>query len=158
MQFEQPIVAIKQCKETEETKAHTKTFVSFQSTGGTSVNVKLYVHKRKLGKFYWGIEENEARETYLGGYYGLDNADHMVKNASNQFISRKYWHSPYRHPITLGIIAAYDMYIECCEGNLDASWMVKEKVRMTFRAFRLCWRNKCSSMILAKACTQAMIK
>ena len=70
-------------------------------------------------------------------YYGLDNADYMVKNASNQFISRKYWHSPYRHAITLGIIAAYDMYIECCEGNLDASWMVEGKVRMTFRAFRL---------------------
>ena len=144
MRFEQPIVAIKQCKETEETKAYTKTFVSFQSTGGTNIigvnnlpSCQLYVHKRKRGKFYWGIEENEARETYLGGYYGLDNADHMVKNASNQFISRKYWHSPYRHAITLGIIAAYDMYIECCEGNLDASWMVQEKVRMTFRAFRL---------------------
>jgi hypothetical protein len=37
MRFEQPIVAIKQCKETEETKAYTKTFVSFQSTGGTNI-------------------------------------------------------------------------------------------------------------------------
>ena len=144
MRFENPIVAIKQCEATEEGKAYFKSLVSFQSTGGTNImgvnnlpSVKLYVHKRKRGNRVWGIEQNEARETYLRHYYGLDSADHMVKNTGNQFISRKYWHAPYRHVITLGIIAAYDMYIECCEGNLDASWMVEDKLRMKFRAFRL---------------------
>ncbi len=85
----------------------------------------------------WGIEQNEARETYLTHYYGLDNADHMIKNTGNQFISWKYWHAPYRHVISLGIIAAFDMYLECCEGELDESWFVEEKKRMLFRLFRL---------------------
>ena len=36
----------------------------------------------------------------------------------------------------LGIIAAYDMYTECCEGNLDAAWAI-EVNRMTFSQFRI---------------------
>ena len=35
------------------------------------------------------------------------------------------------------MIAAYDMYIECCEGGLDAEWSVDKKNRMSFRDFRL---------------------
>jgi hypothetical protein len=35
------------------------------------------------------------------------------------------------------VIAAYDMYIECCEGNLDEEWFVPEKDRMTFLQFRM---------------------
>jgi len=150
MRFENPIVAIKQSPATEEVKAYTKTFVSFQSTGGTNIigvnnlpSCQLYIHPRTRGKnssnskLVWGIEQNEARETYLTHYYGLDNADHMIKNTGNQFISWKYWHAPYRHVISLGIIAAFDMYLECCEGKLDESWFVEEKKRMTFRLFRL---------------------
>jgi hypothetical protein len=29
------------------------------------------------------------------------------------------------------------MYLECCEGELDAAWKVEEKCRMTFLQFRL---------------------
>ena len=85
----------------------------------------------------WGTKGNEARSTYLGHYYGLDNADHMIKNTGNQFISWKYWHSPYHHAISLGIIAAYDMYIECCEGQLDPARFVKFKKRMKYQQFRM---------------------
>ena len=35
----------------------------------------------------YGIKQNEAREIYLAHYYGLDNADHMVKNAGNWYIT-----------------------------------------------------------------------
>jgi len=150
MRFENPIVAIQQRPATNSSLAYTKTFVSFQSTGGTNIigvnnlpSVQLYVttkcrgNKKKGTKRNWAIEQNEARETYLSHYYGLDNADHMVKNTGNRYITWKYWHSPYLHGKSLGIIAAYDMYLECCEGELDPSWKVDVKHRMKFQQFRL---------------------
>lgn len=150
MRYENPVVAISQCKAENDKKAYTKTFVSFQSTGGTNIigvnnllSVKLYVGQKERGrkkdgsKRVYGIEQNEARELYLGHYYGLDNADHMIKNTGNRYITWKYWHAPYLHAQSLGIIAAYDMYIECCEGNLDASWAVDVKKRMSFSQFRI---------------------
>ena len=150
LRFENPIVAIQQCKADGDKKAYTKTFVSFQSTGGTNIigvnnlpSVKLYVGKKERGrkkagmKREYGIEQNEARETYLNHYYGCDNADHMVKNAGNRYITWKYWHAPYLHAQSLGIIAAYDMYIECCEGGLDVAWKVDVKKRLTFDQFRM---------------------
>jgi hypothetical protein len=150
MRFENPIVAIQQCKEMDGNKAYTKTFVSFQSTSGTNIigvnnlpSVQLYVGQKERGKKkdgtkrVYGIEQNEARETYLNHYYGLDNADHMIKNAGNRYITWKYWHSPVLHAQALGIVAAYDMYIECCEGNLDESWAMEVKKRMSFSSFRI---------------------
>jgi len=44
----------------------------------------------------------------------------------------KYWHAPYHHAKSMGIIAAYDIYNECCDGELEPSWKVAEKERMTF--------------------------
>lgn len=150
MRFENPIVAIQQCNAVGNKKAYTKTFVSFQSTSGTNIigvnnlpSVNLYVGKKERGrakdgsKRVYGIEQNEARETYLNHYYGLDNADHMIKNAGNRYITWKYWHAPYLHAQSLGIIAAYDMYIECCEGGLDTTWAVEVKKRMSFAQFRM---------------------
>lgn len=150
MRFENPIVAIQQCKAEEGKKAYTKTFVSFQSTGGTNIigvnnllSANLYVGRKERGRMkngqkrVYGIEQNEARDTYLSHYYGVDNADHMIKNAGNRYISWKYWHAPYLHVQSLGIIAAYDMYIECCEGGLDETWRVDAKKRMSFAKFRL---------------------
>ena len=37
----------------------------------------------------------------------------------------------------MGVIAAYDMYVECCEGMLDKTWQVNNKDRMTFLQFHL---------------------
>ena len=69
MRFENPIVAIEQCKAVGEKKAYTKTFVSFQSTGGTNIigvnnlpSVHLYVGQKERGrtnvgsKHVYGIE------------------------------------------------------------------------------------------------------
>jgi hypothetical protein len=46
-------------------------------------SVTNYVSKKVRGKRktkrVWGIEQNEARETYLRHYYGIDNLDHMIK-------------------------------------------------------------------------------
>jgi transcriptional regulator CtsR len=35
----------------------------------------------------WAIEQNEARETYLNHYFGMDVADHMIKNTANKYIT-----------------------------------------------------------------------
>ena len=52
--------------------------------------------KRERGKGayirVWGIEQNEARETFLNYYYGIDVANYMIKNTANKYITWKYWH------------------------------------------------------------------
>ncbi len=132
MHFAMPIVAIKQQPAVEESKAYKKTLVSFQSSGATNIcgvnNLPLvtnYVSKKVRGKgktkSVWGIEQNIAGETYLRHYYGINNLDHMIKNTSIWYILWKYWHAPYLHAKSTGIIAAYDIYNECCNGLLDAS-------------------------------------
>jgi hypothetical protein len=35
----------------------------------------------------------------------------------------------------MSIVAAYDMYKECCDGLLDATWKVDEKDRMLYSEF-----------------------
>ena len=147
--YEMPIVAVKQQPAMGgSTKAYTRTLVSFQSTGATNIcgvnnlpSVTNYISKKARGrgktKRVWGIEQNEARETYLRHYYGIDNLDHMIKNTNNRYITWKYWHAPYLHAKSMGIIAAYDMYNECCDGLLDASWAIPKKRRMGFTEFRI---------------------
>jgi hypothetical protein len=67
---------------------------------------------------------------YLNHYHGADSMDHMIKNTRNSFIS---WHSPYLHAMSMiGMIAAYNMYLECNEGMLNAVWRVAKKDRMSF--------------------------
>jgi hypothetical protein len=61
----------------------------------------------------------------------------MIKNTSNRYVTWKYWHAPYLHAKSMGIIAAYDMYNECCDGLLDASWAIPKKRRMGFTEFRI---------------------
>ena len=147
MKYQQPIVAVKQVPATETTKAYTKTFVSFQSTGSTNIagvnnlpELSLYVCEKSRGRKgqqrKWGVEMNQAREIYLKHYSGVDSADHMIQNTGIRYVTWKYWHAPYLHALSLGVIACYDMYIECCEGGLDSEWKVKEKERMSFSAFR----------------------
>ena len=121
--------------------------VSFQSKGATNLlgvnnlpGISLYFSKKERGqkseKRKWGTEQNEARETYLHHYNAVDQADHMVKNASSKYITWKYWHSPYLHAISLGLVVAYDMYLDCAEGFLDDEWKVDKKNRMNFQSFR----------------------
>ena len=90
MRYENPIVGVRQVKATKVSKAYTENIVSFQSTGPTNISgvnnlpsLQLYVTKRVRGrggeKRVWAIEQNEARETYLNHYFGMDVADHMIK-------------------------------------------------------------------------------
>ena len=88
-------------------------------------------------KCMWGIENNEARDTYPSHYNTIDAINHMIKNVANKFISLKYWHLPYVHELSLGVIPAHDMYVECCEGLLEQSWFVVEKKRMIFDQFQM---------------------
>ena len=147
MRYQNPIFARKQVQANKGKKAYTRTLVSFQSTGATNISgvnnlpsIGLYVKPkcrgRGEGKRWWGIEMNEARALYLGYYFGVDNIDHMISNSSIRFISWKYWHAACLHYLSMAVTSAYDMYIECCEGNLDQSWLVEEKDRASFSVFR----------------------
>ena len=147
MRFQNPIVAVKRVEQKDGAYAYTKTWVSFQSTGATNItgvnnlpSCQLYVGKKERGrkedKVVWGIEQHEAHATYLGHYYGIDIADHLISNANIKFISWKFWHMPYLHALSMGVLAAYDMYCECCDGGLDSSWRIDPKHRMSFAEFR----------------------
>ena len=46
----------------------------------------------------------------------------------------KYWHAPMLHAKGMAIVVAYDMYLECTEGNLESSWKIDKPV--TFHRFR----------------------
>jgi hypothetical protein len=146
--FEQPIFAVKQMEKDGDAKEYTRTIVSFQSTGATNItgvnnliSLTLYVQPKYRGnknnKLAWATEQNEAREIYLNHYHGVDSMDHMIKNTGNRYITWKFWHSPYLHAMTIGIVACYDMYKECCSGALDESWKVQEKDVMTYSSFLL---------------------
>jgi hypothetical protein len=37
----------------------------------------------------------------------------------------------------MGVIAAYDMYNECCDDFLDASWAIPKKKQMGFTEFQI---------------------
>ncbi len=66
----------------------------------------------------------------------------MVSIASVRYITWKYWHAPVFMALSMAIVAAYDMYIECCKGNLDKAWSVLENKRMSFRKFCLTLSKK----------------
>ncbi len=135
MRYKNPIVGVRQVKATPVSKAYTENIVSFQSAGPSIVCDSE--RERKGGrKRIWAIEQNESQETYLNHYFGMDVADHMIKNTANKYITWKYWHAPYLHAQAMGIVAAYDMYKECCDGLLDTTWKVDVKDRMSYTEFR----------------------
>jgi hypothetical protein len=91
---------------------------------------------------------NEGRATYLNAYWAIDNVDHMIKN-----VSWKYWHAAYWHGHAMGVIAAFDMYNQACDGLLDAEWALSKDEQMSFRDFRmLLSQHKCCSTNPQRAC------
>jgi hypothetical protein len=141
--FKQPIFAVKRVEKDNDKNTYTKTFVSFQFTGVTNISgvnnllsLTLYVQPKyrgvKKNKFAWATEHNEGREIYPGHYHSVDSMDYIINTTGNRLASWKYWHSLYLHAMSMGIIVCYNMYLECCEGELDAQWKVKENDRMTF--------------------------
>jgi hypothetical protein len=148
MWFKTPICVTKYVVATPKTKAYTKNLVLFQLTGSTNIlgvnnfpSLKLHVTKRNHGrgklKRTWGIKMNEARDIYHNHYSSVDSLDHMIKNVGIKYITHKYWHSPYLYALSLAVIAAYNMYNECYDGELDATWKIDAKDRMLFAEFCL---------------------
>lgn len=45
----------------------------------------------------------------------------------------KYWHAPMLHAKVLGIVVAYNMYKECCQGRLKTEWKIQKP--MSFYRF-----------------------
>jgi len=132
--------------EKPEVPAYMLTHVSFQSTSSTNISgvnnlnqCRLNVRKKERGKGEnkreYGVENNEARELYLGIYHGVDAFDHMIKICGLFYISWKYWHSPMLHAFSMAIVTAYSFYLECASGSLDPEWKVEKE--MTFYEFRV---------------------
>lgn len=124
----------------------------------------LYAQKKERGqaifKRQWAIKMNESRQLYLNTYGKVDKIDHYIKNCnmssryelnvivvlcmyalfyySHSFSwngrSWKYWHVPMNHGKALAVTTAYDMYLECAEGNLNSDWKVSKPV--DFHRFR----------------------
>ncbi len=113
----QVTTAVKDDEPVLEKKDYVICHISFQSTGGTNITsvnafsyVELYVHERNKGKENqkrtWGIEMNEARETYL-------------KNYSAEVVA-----CPTRHAKAIAMSMAYSLYLHCAEGSVDPDWKV----------------------------------
>ncbi len=77
---------------------------------------------------------NDARMMYLQSYYRIDTIDHLISNCNMFYRSWKYWHSPMIHGKALAVVVAYDMYLECSEGELEPAWKVEKP--MDFWSFR----------------------
>jgi hypothetical protein len=67
---------------------------------------------------------NQARDLYLNSYYRIDTIEHLIKNTDMFYQSWKYWYSPMIHGKSLAVFVAYDMYLECFEGNLKPGWKI----------------------------------
>ena len=118
-----------------EKKDYVICHVSFQSTGGTNItsvnafsSVELYVREKNKGKGNqkrtWGIEMNEARETYLKNYSAVDKIDQMLLGWDVTYKSWRWWHAPTRHAKAIAMSMAYSLYLHCAEGSVDPDWKV----------------------------------
>jgi hypothetical protein len=117
----------------DEKKDYVICHVSFQSTGGTNItsvnaSVELYVREQNKGrgnqKRTWGIEMNEARETYLKTYSAVDKIDQMLLGWDIKYKSWRWWHAPMRHVKAIAMSMAYSLYLQCAEGSVDPDWKV----------------------------------
>jgi hypothetical protein len=115
--------------------------MSMCSTGATNIGgvnafdkLHAYAMMKKHGHgdnvYLWPIEMNQAREHYLSTYNTVDSIDHWVRNLHLKLQSWKYWHAPMIHAMALGVVTAYDMYLEVCEGKLAGFTMVKKPMSL----------------------------
>jgi hypothetical protein len=152
--FFNSINAVKKVPPVEDKKGFQRVHTSFQSTSSCNIStvnalspctksIRRREHGRGNNKRYWGIEMNDARTLYLGSYHRIDCIDHLIQNARIFYWSWKYWHSPVLHGKALAVVVPYDMYLECCEGKLNAEW----KIEKPFNFSR--FREKLSEQMLA---------
>jgi hypothetical protein len=143
--FFNPINAVQKVPPAEEKRGYQRVHTSFQSTSSCNISTvnalsscTKSIRRRERGrgnsKRHWGIEMNDARALYLGSYYRIDCIDHLIQNARIFYRSWKYWHSPVLHGKALAVVVAYDMYLECCEGKLNAEWKIEKP--LNFWSFR----------------------
>ena len=136
--FEHPIVAVKQIAQSW------MTMISFQSTSScnfASVNainsVSLFAHTKQRGREdrrkQWAIEMNEGRDLYLRTHGVIDRMDHLIKNCCMKYRTWKCWHKAMIHAKAMAVVIAYDMYLECCVGALNADWKQKPVCFYRFR-------------------------
>lgn len=143
--FYEPVVAVKNVPATGEQPEYSRCHVSFQSTSSCNFgtvnalnNCGGGVERRQRGKGVnkrlWGIEMNAARRLYLNTYSRIDSIDHLIKNTRLGYRCWKYWHTPMLHAMALGIVVAYDIYLEIAEGEVDRDWKLENPVDYwTFR-------------------------
>ncbi len=109
--------------------------ISFQSTGGAnSVNalssLELYVREQNKGrgnqKRIWGIEMNEARETYHKNYSAVNKIQQMLLQWNVTYESWRWWHAPTRHAKAIAMSMAYSLCLQCakCSVILSVWWLL----------------------------------
>ena len=137
--FIQPVILVK------SKPSHEVVLTSFQSTSSCnimSVNAfsenKNYIEARKRGRGDFSrtfvIEQNMARHLYLKSYSRIDSMDHLIKICNLKYQTWKYWHSPVNQAKGMAIVVTYDIYKECCEGELSCEWKIEQPVDFfTFR-------------------------
>jgi hypothetical protein len=90
--------------------------------------VELYVCEQNKGrgnqKRTWGIEMNEARETYQKTYSAVEKIDQMLLGWDVKYKSWRWWHAPTRHAKAIVMSMAYSLYLQCAEGSVDSDWKV----------------------------------
>jgi hypothetical protein len=132
MIFEKPIIAVKHVKQPDsdtenDKKDYVLCHVSFQSTGETNIStvnalllVDLYVQDCSKGrgqqKRTWGIEMNEAQETYL--------KNQILLGWDLSYRSWRWWHALTRHAKAIAMSMAYSLYLQCAEGTVNPEWKV----------------------------------
>ena len=148
--FNPPIAAVKQVLfDINETthKPYKRVHVSFQYTSSTNISTvnalnsnMLFVFKKERGigvdKKKWGIEMNNARLLYLKTYGQIDTMDQLIGHCNMYNRSWKYWHAAKNHAMALAIVVAYEMYLECAQGELRQEWKIDRKKIMDFHTFR----------------------
>jgi hypothetical protein len=76
-------------------------------------SIILYVQEHSKGRVQqkrtWGIEINEAQETYLKNYSAVDKIDQMLLGWDLRYRSWRWWHAPPRHAKAIAMSMAYSL-------------------------------------------------
>jgi hypothetical protein len=117
------------------------------------VNVLLLVnsyvrdHSKGRGqqKRTWGIEMNEAQETYLKNYSAVDKIDQMLLEWALTHRSWRWWNAPTRHAKAITMSMAYSLYLQCSKGTVGPKWKVTPVSRPRF------WQRMSLQMVQYKS-------
>ena len=74
---------------------------------------------RREQKRTWGVEMNEAQETYLKNYIAVDKIDQKLLEWDLTYRSWRWRHAPTRHAKAIAMSMANSLYLQCAEGTVD---------------------------------------